>query len=135
MPGQGAASAGANRSQVSVVGHRSGHQEGCATERQRDEQAGPFIGIVQAYGDAWRMKNDNPQQKHEAQTHGREPSEAVDGDGHARGDEGYASEIDPEQMSWNPGRHQGGEKWCELEMLIAEDDHRHGKDVATGMSD
>ena len=104
------------------------NQQGGAGHGEGDEQAGPFVGVVEAGEDARGVENDHPKEEHEAEEGGSEATEDFRSDAGAGGDEACASEVNPHQVSGKPGGDKRGEVGGVLEMLPAENDQRESED-------
>ena len=110
------------------VGEGGGDEEGGTGHGQGDEEAGPFVGVVEAGVDAGGVEDDDPEEKHQAEERGCEASEDFQGDAGGGGDEACAGEVNPQQVSGEPGRDERGEVGGVLEMLPAENDQRESED-------
>ncbi len=111
------------------AGHHSGDYEGAAAKSHGYEEAGPFVTVVRLGGDSGGVENYDPEKEHDAEKGRGEWGLDSGYEGNCGGDECGACEVGEEEMSGNPGRYEGGDKWGVDEVLPAEGDHGDGEEI------
>jgi len=107
-----------------------GEDEEGAAHGEGNEEAGPFVAIVEFYGNPGRVQENDPEEKHESKQERGETEEDFESHAEAGGDEGDAGEVCKKQSRGHPGGNQGSNEWGIEKMLNSKNDRADGEDEA-----